>query len=153
MVGWYPIILAAFADKDWSKCRPSWLNCPVNQWKHRMLPSPFSLMEITPDATPGHETCLHLPWEKDIADLPIHYRHCPQYIDNCVRHDFASGQEHYRRCPRASSQSVPECWHQHSVVNVNIILIFGQLGTSSGQVTFLGYLSDGQVVFKFCSKH
>ena len=60
-------------EYDWSKCRPSLLNCPVDQWKHMTLPSPFPLMEITPDATPEHETCR----EKKI--LPIH-----QHIINIV---------------------------------------------------------------------
>ena len=35
----------------------------------------------------------------------------------------------------------------------DIFFNLGQLRTTSGQVNFLGYLSDGQVVFKSCSEH
>ena len=40
-----------------------------------------------------------------------------------------------------------------SYLGVAIFLNLGQLRTTSGQVNFLGYLSDGQVVFKSCSEH
>ena len=36
---------------------------------------------------------------------------------------------------------------------LQFFLNLGQLRTTSGQVNFLGYLSDGQVVFKSCSEH
>ena len=35
----------------------------------------------------------------------------------------------------------------------DIFFNLGQLRSTSGQVNFLGYLSDGQVVFKSCSEH
>ena len=41
----------------------------------------------------------------------------------------------------------------NSYLGVAIFLNLGQLRTTSGQVNFMGYLSDGQVVFKSCSEH
>ena len=40
-----------------------------------------------------------------------------------------------------------------SYLGVAIFKNLGQLRTTSGQVNFLGYLSDGQVVFKSCTEH
>ena len=36
---------------------------------------------------------------------------------------------------------------------LRFFLNLGQLRTTSGQVNYFGYLSDGQVVFKSCSQH